>query len=182
MIRSSVLPSSVLRRGLLAGAAVTAALVLSACGSSDSPSIGHGAMTTAPSNAAAGAATFNDADVAFAQHIIGHHQQAIQMAALADSRADGADVKELAAKIKAAQQPERGHPWQGAGIRTPAPAPCLASARDGGLPRSAPSSNLRRSPRPMFAPAGQGEGMAKPGAWQAGRSKPARPPAEGARR
>jgi uncharacterized protein (DUF305 family) len=109
MMRSSVLPSTVLRRGLLAGAAVTASLVLSACGGGDDTSSGsgmdHGATTT-PASAGASAATFNDADVTFAQSMIPHHQQAVQMAAMAGGRASSADVKDLAAKIKAAQQPE----------------------------------------------------------------------------
>jgi uncharacterized protein (DUF305 family) len=104
MMRTFVLPSSVLRRGLLAGAAVTASLVLSACGG-DTTSSGsdsnHGAMT-----APASTATFNEADVTFAQSMIPHHQQAVQMAAMADGRASSAAVKDLAAKIKAAQQPE----------------------------------------------------------------------------
>ena len=108
MMRNSVLPFSVLRRGLLAGAAVTASLVLSACGgdttSSDSGS-NHGAMTT-PASAAASAATFDDADVTFARSMIPHHQQAVRMAAMADGRASNAAVKDLASQIKSAQQPE----------------------------------------------------------------------------
>jgi uncharacterized protein (DUF305 family) len=93
--------NSMLRLGLLAGAAM---LVLSACGGGSSSGSGQdqGAVT-AP---ASGAAAFNDADVTFAQSMIPHHRQAVQMAALADGRASGAPVKELAAKIKAAQQPE----------------------------------------------------------------------------
>lgn len=106
MMRTSMLPSSVLRRGLLTGAAVTATLVLSACGGSDSTAgSDHGAMTPTTSAAAANAA-FNDADVTFAQMMIPHHQQAVEMAAMADGRAASTDVKNLAAKIKAAQQPE----------------------------------------------------------------------------
>jgi len=106
MNRNSVLPSSVLRRGLLAGAAATATLVLSACGGSGSTGTDHGTVPTPPSGAATSAATFNDADVAFTQHMIGHHRQAIQMAAMAGTRAADTKVKDLAAKIKAAQQPE----------------------------------------------------------------------------
>jgi uncharacterized protein (DUF305 family) len=107
MMRTSVLPSAVLRRGVLAGAAVTALIVLSACGGADTSSgsgMDHGGMTTsaAPSSGTA----VNDADVAFAQSMIKHHQQAIEMAAVADSRAAGTDVKQLAAKIRQAQQPE----------------------------------------------------------------------------
>ncbi|MFI7545161.1 DUF305 domain-containing protein [Actinoplanes sp. NPDC049599] len=103
------MPTTVLRRGLLAGVAVTATLVLSACGG-DSPSdsgMNHGGTTPATSAAPASAnATFNDADVTFAQMMIPHHQQAVEMAALADGRAANTEVKDLAAKIRAAQQPE----------------------------------------------------------------------------
>lgn len=109
MMRSSVLPSSVLRRGLLAGAAVTATLVLSACGGTDSSSgsgMNHGGAAPAAPAGAASATAFNDADVAFAQMMIPHHRQAVEMAAMADGRAAGTEVKDLAAKIKGAQQPE----------------------------------------------------------------------------
>ena len=109
MMRSSTLPSTVLRRGLLAGAAVTATLVLSACGGGDDSSSGSGmdhGGTMASAAPSSSTATHNDADVTFAQSMIKHHQQAIMMAALADSRAADADVKELAGKIREAQKPE----------------------------------------------------------------------------
>ncbi|MEV4020434.1 DUF305 domain-containing protein [Nonomuraea angiospora] len=61
------------------------------------------AATTA---SASPAAAFNDADVMFAQMMIPHHQQAVEMADLAGTRAADKEVKELAAKIKAAQDPE----------------------------------------------------------------------------
>ncbi|WP_239141274.1 DUF305 domain-containing protein [Actinoplanes campanulatus] len=99
--------SVVLRRALLSGVALTAAVVLSACGGDDSPSgseTGHGMMPSA--GASASAAVFNNADVMFAQMMIPHHQQAIEMAELAETRAADPEVKALAAKIKAAQQPE----------------------------------------------------------------------------
>jgi uncharacterized protein (DUF305 family) len=101
MMRSTVLPSAV-RRGLLAGAAIAAALMLSACGGGDSGA-GNGGKAPAAPSATAG---FNDADVTFAQMMIPHHRQAVEMAALADGRASSPEVKALAAKIKAAQQPE----------------------------------------------------------------------------
>ena len=137
MMRSSSLPSAVLRRGLLTGAAVTATLVLSACGGGDDSSSGsgmdHGGMTasTAPSSSTA---TFNDADVTFAQSMIKHHQQAITMAALADTRAANADVKELAGKIQEAQQPEIDtmNTWLTAwGQATPMPGMSMESAMPG---------------------------------------------------
>jgi len=55
---------------------------------------------------AGGDAKFNDADVTFAQGMIPHHQQAIEMAMLAEDRATSPEVKELAAAIEAAQDPE----------------------------------------------------------------------------
>lgn len=93
-------------RALLAGAAVTAALMLSACGGDSSGSGTHHGGGAATSNASAAAAGFNDADVAFAQHMIEHHRQAVEMAALAGDRAGDPQVKELARTIAAAQQPE----------------------------------------------------------------------------
>ena len=60
------------------------------------------AMMSAP----AASADHNAADVAFAQQMIVHHQGAIEMADLASSRAANQQVKDLAARIKAAQAPE----------------------------------------------------------------------------
>ena len=48
----------------------------------------------------------NDADVTFTQQMIPHHTQAISMARLADTRASSSDVKVLAKRIEAAQDPE----------------------------------------------------------------------------
>jgi len=48
----------------------------------------------------------NDADVSFAQDMIPHHRQPVEMADLAPTRAHSAEVKKLAAQIKAAQDPE----------------------------------------------------------------------------
>lgn len=50
--------------------------------------------------------THNTADVTFAQQMIPHHQQAIEMARLAKTRAGSQAVKSLAAQIDAAQDPE----------------------------------------------------------------------------
>jgi uncharacterized protein (DUF305 family) len=97
------------RRVLLAGATATALLALSACGSDDMSSgsgMDHGSATTPTASASAGAAAFNDADVMFAQMMIPHHREAVDMADMAETRASDAEVKSLATKIKAAQQPE----------------------------------------------------------------------------
>ncbi|MFB7593293.1 DUF305 domain-containing protein [Streptomyces sp. NPDC056160] len=119
--RTRLLPAAVrpiplgrpaVRRGAALAAAVTAALVLTACGGSDSsPSAGsgHGGGSTAhpsatPSTGRAGA--HNAQDVTFAQEMIPHHRQAVAMAALAPSRAGSQQVRDLAARIRKAQDPE----------------------------------------------------------------------------
>ena len=53
-----------------------------------------------------GGANHNDQDVSFATDMVPHHQQAVEMADLAAARASDATVKALAARIKAAQDPE----------------------------------------------------------------------------
>jgi len=79
-------------------------------GSSTSPS---SAMMTSPMmsasatmSAPAAGADHNAADLSFAQQMIVHHQGAVEMADLAPSRAANQQVKDLAARIKAAQAPE----------------------------------------------------------------------------
>ncbi len=98
------------RRVLLAGAAGVVVLGLAAgCGNSDhggSSGMDHGSGTTATSTAPGSGAVFNDADVTFAQNMIPHHKQAVQMADLAASRVADPEIKQLAGQIKAAQDPE----------------------------------------------------------------------------
>jgi uncharacterized protein (DUF305 family) len=95
-----------IRRGLALGATTLTALIIAACSNSGSdpgmPGMDHGSMATSP----AAGADHNTADVQFAQMMIAHHQQAVQMATLADTRAADPEIKALAAQIKAAQQPE----------------------------------------------------------------------------
>lgn len=57
-------------------------------------------------HAHAGDAEFSGMDVMFAQMMIPHHQQAIDMSELAETRAENASVKKLAEEIKAEQDPE----------------------------------------------------------------------------
>ncbi|MEV6736357.1 DUF305 domain-containing protein [Streptomyces sp. NPDC051104] len=113
---------SPIRRTAALAAAATAAVVLTACGGSDSSSSpsssssassghsghGMGSMSpAAPSGAAsAGQGGHNAQDVTFAQEMIPHHRQAVAMAGLAPSRAASQDVKDLAATIRKAQDPE----------------------------------------------------------------------------
>jgi uncharacterized protein (DUF305 family) len=89
------------RRGLFIAAAVATLGLITACGN-DGMNHGSGAgANSAPTNA-----SFNDADVMFAQMMIPHHRQAVEMAALAETKASDPEIKQLAAQIKAAQDPE----------------------------------------------------------------------------
>ncbi|AZM92156.1 MULTISPECIES: DUF305 domain-containing protein [Streptomyces] len=107
---------SLIRRTAALTAAATAALVLAACGGkAGSGSSAHGgheatasasASTSAKPSAGAPQAANNAADTAFAKGMIPHHRQAVEMADLAATRAESAEVKELAAEIKKAQDPE----------------------------------------------------------------------------
>ncbi|MEU6813102.1 DUF305 domain-containing protein [Streptomyces sp. NPDC046831] len=101
------------RRAAGLAAVATAALLLTACGGGDSsPSgaaghSGHGTSTTAPSSTApARKGGHNAHDVTFAQEMIPHHRQAVAMARLAPQRAKSQEVKDLAAAISEAQDPE----------------------------------------------------------------------------
>ncbi|MEU8403953.1 DUF305 domain-containing protein [Nonomuraea sp. NPDC048892] len=92
---------------IAAGALTLAA----ACGGNGDSMAGHEGMSSSSAPAATTAsaqpsATFNDADAMFAQMMIPHHEQAVEMAELAPERAADPEIKELAAKIKAAQDPE----------------------------------------------------------------------------
>lgn len=101
---------SVLRKLALSTASVTGALVLlTACGGGTTAGSGHEGASPTPSSTTASTGTraaFNQADVMFAQMMIPHHQQAVEMAELAETRATDPEIKELAQKIKAAQDPE----------------------------------------------------------------------------
>jgi uncharacterized protein (DUF305 family) len=100
--------------------AAALAVALAACGSSagghDMGSMGGAdgasrsaspSTSTSPSSSAATTAgDHNDADVTFAQDMVVHHEGAIAMAELATDRAGDQRVKDLAARIRAAQGPE----------------------------------------------------------------------------
>ena len=49
---------------------------------------------------------FSESEQMFAQMMVPHHEQAIEMAELAQTRAENPEVLEIAAKIKAGQEPE----------------------------------------------------------------------------
>jgi uncharacterized protein (DUF305 family) len=76
--------------------ALVAALTLAGCGGS----------TASSSGSSSSSSEFNDADVTFAQSMIPHHQQAVQMSEMARMHASTTEVKQLADNIEAAQGPE----------------------------------------------------------------------------
>ncbi|MER7366191.1 DUF305 domain-containing protein [Nonomuraea wenchangensis] len=98
-------------RKMSVAVAAGALALVAACGGTSDPTAGHEGMGSSSAPAATTAsgqpsATFNEADVMFAQMMIPHHEQAVEMAELAPERAADPEIKELAAKIKAAQDPE----------------------------------------------------------------------------
>jgi uncharacterized protein (DUF305 family) len=100
-----------MRKTLFLGAlAVASAVVLGACSSSDSPS-GMSAHSSAPVPVPAPASgqqggDHNADDVMFAQQMIPHHSQALDMAKLVPSRSSNPKVIDLAGRIEKAQDPE----------------------------------------------------------------------------
>jgi uncharacterized protein (DUF305 family) len=97
------------RRLLVAPIAATLALTLAACGSDDDTSSADTTPAAATDPAGEqGSVVLNDADVEFAQGMIAHHEQAIEMSeiALDPNRAAGPEVIDLATRIQAAQEPE----------------------------------------------------------------------------
>ncbi|MCM2387650.1 DUF305 domain-containing protein [Streptomyces albipurpureus] len=99
------------RRIALVSTVAAAGLVLAACGNDDDmDGMDHGSKSSTKASAPAGAnpapGAFNDADVMFAQTMIPHHEQALEMSELAEGRAADPEVKKLAAQIAQAQDPE----------------------------------------------------------------------------
>lgn len=90
-----------------------AVLALTACGSDDdaaSPAASSSPSVASDASSSSGGASaeFNDADVIFAQSMIPHHEQAVEMAdiALDPTVGAGPEVIDLATRIKAGQDPE----------------------------------------------------------------------------
>ena len=88
--------------------ALGAALTLTGCtinigGSNDSDSgmMGNNGIMNHSSDS-----SYSGADIMFAQMMIPHHQQAVDMGTIAETRASDPAVKKLAAQIKAEQAPE----------------------------------------------------------------------------
>ncbi|MER6089178.1 DUF305 domain-containing protein [Streptomyces bluensis] len=95
---------TLLRRTSLASLTAVTALALGACGGSDNTDVAHTSTASAPAATATG--RHNQADVTFAQQMIVHHRQAVEMAGMAQEHAHTSDVKALAVKIEKEQEPE----------------------------------------------------------------------------
>lgn len=86
----------------LAGGLIAGAVVLTGCSGGNSMDMND----TNAGSSASQSAEFNDADVTFAQGMIVHHEGALEMAQMADGRAQDPRVLDLADRIEAAQDPE----------------------------------------------------------------------------
>ncbi len=99
------------KRAIATAAGAVAVLAISAaCGGNDSGtghSADHAASAPSSASAAPNQQDHNDADVMFAQHMIPHHQQAVEMSDILLAK-QGVDprITDLATRIKAAQGPE----------------------------------------------------------------------------
>jgi uncharacterized protein (DUF305 family) len=91
-----------MRKAIVLTAIGLTTLFATGCGSSDSSSTSDTSMAESTLN------EFNDADVMFAQMMIPHHEQAIEMSDIALDPTVGAsdEIRALAEDIKAAQDPE----------------------------------------------------------------------------
>ncbi len=81
-------------------APLVALLLLAGCGS---------ALTATPGTAETAPplpGTFDDTDVMFLQMLIPHHEQGVELARIAATRAGSADVRDLAAAVEATQRDE----------------------------------------------------------------------------
>lgn len=95
-----------LRRSLIPTIALTLTAALAACGSDDT-SDGAATTTDAPVTSVVDV-ELNGADIEFAQGMIAHHEQAVEMAEIALDPNVGASVAvvDLATRVQAAQEPE----------------------------------------------------------------------------
>lgn len=92
-----------LRTALTAATALVAALTLAGC----TINLQNRTEDTPAARSPAAVAVFNAADVMFAQMMIPHHEQAIEMSdSLLEKEGVDEQVRELAQQIKDAQQPE----------------------------------------------------------------------------
>lgn len=84
--------------------ALALAVVLTGC-SNESPQP-QSAPAGTPQMAQQAAVPFNDADVAFARQALAHHQQGVDLASLAETRAENPQLKALAKRVIDTHEPE----------------------------------------------------------------------------
>jgi uncharacterized protein (DUF305 family) len=90
----------------LIGTGVALTVLLAACGGTTATGPDSSTPAAASSAADQTAGTATAAEISFAQLMIPHHQQAVEMADLALVATTSPEVRELAEQIKAAQDPE----------------------------------------------------------------------------
>jgi uncharacterized protein (DUF305 family) len=97
-----------MRKYLIGFSAAAIVGLAAGCGSGepDTPAMDHSQSATSTSADSAGQAEHNDQDIAFAQAMIPHHRQAVDMATMAAKQATDPKVKDLASRIESAQEPE----------------------------------------------------------------------------
>jgi len=153
------------KKSLAAGAvAVAAALTLAACSDSGNNQATEATTSAAvtTSTSAEAAANHNQADVTFAQQMIPHHSQAIEMSDIVLAK-QGIDprVTELAQQIKAAQGPEieQLQTWLAAwGQSTMSPDTGMPMTSPN-MPMSSPGMEMPGQQMPMQSSAMPGGGM-----------------------
>jgi len=146
------------RVGALAAGTVVILAVTACAADTSSMSTPIDSADSPPASTESPASTMhNDADVMFVQQMIVHHQGAVAMAELAPGRADSADVKALAERIKAAQELEIEQmtswllAWGGAATA----AESSAMSRMGGLDPDSTGNDGSGGPMPGMIPDGQ---------------------------
>ncbi len=89
-------------RTLAVAAALTLGLTLASC------SAGNSSSDAGASSSTSAASAHNDQDVMFAQMMLPHHKQAVEMSDMLLAKGSGVDtgVTDLAKQIKAEQSPE----------------------------------------------------------------------------
>lgn len=102
-------PITIKRSVSLSALGVATVVVLAACGAAGSGSTGSSSGPAAESSSSQPSRGYNAADVMFAQMMIPHHQQAVDMSDIILAM-EGVhpDVADLATRIKGAQGPEIG--------------------------------------------------------------------------
>lgn len=91
-------------RKYLIGISATAIMAVAAgCGGDAGVNQEAAGASTASSTVST---AYNDQDIAFAQMMVPHHQQALDMAKLAAEKATDQGVKDLASRVQGAQDPE----------------------------------------------------------------------------